>query len=530
MFSIQNTPKLAIIFTLLVYTATNFSHHNWTRDKGPDRGVIIWDVVSYYAYLPATVIYRDLSLDFVDEPGFVNDNKFWYQDTETGGKLIITSMGMSYLYAPFFFIAHILAPVFKEPRNGFNSIYQFFLVFSSLFYAGAGLIFLRRILLKYFGDGTAAFTILLIGLGTNLYQYATFDAPMSHSYSFSLITIFLLMTIRWYENAGLRNSFLTGLLFGLITLVRPTNILVLLIFLLWGVNSVRGLKNRFFYLTSKSRLIAVMAAGFLIPWIPQFLYWEAVTGHFLFYSYGTVGSRFFFGAPHIAEILFSFRKGWFIYTPIMLFAFIGLFLPGNNLKEARLPVSAYMVLMIYVQASWWTWWFGGGFGSRVFIDTYGIMALPLAAFINHTFRIRSRTVSFAMTGCLLLLMSYQVFQTFQYRNLSVHWEGMTWEAYRENFMKLRTHGRYWQLLSMPDYELATKGIYVYYKTGEDISFLEGFTESERIHYIEQKICEDGKLMKEISRYANRSNISREDAIGMVAQRMYEQKMSLHGMD
>ena len=273
-----------------------------------------------------------------------------------------------------------------------------------------------------------------------------------------------------------------------------------------------------------------MVAGLIIPWIPQFLYWKAVTGHFIYYSYATVDSRFFFGAPHIAEILFSFRKGWFIYTPIMVFAFIGLVLPKNNLKGVRLPVSVYIILMIYVQASWWTWWFGGGFGSRVFIDTYGIMAIPLAAFINHTFKIRLRVLSLGLPGCLLLLMSYQVFQTFQYRYLSIHWEGMTWPAYRENFMKLRPHGKYWQLLSIPDSELARKGIYVYYITGENISLLEKLNESERIQYIEHQIRQDRKLMKEIYRYADRSSISQEKALEMVAKRIYEQKMSLHGLN
>ena len=55
-FTENNSPRIVIIFLLLVYTATNFMHHNWTRDDGPNRGVIKWDVISYYANLPATFI------------------------------------------------------------------------------------------------------------------------------------------------------------------------------------------------------------------------------------------------------------------------------------------------------------------------------------------------------------------------------------------------------------------------------------------------------------------------------------------
>ena len=101
-FSTPKAPRYVIIFLLIFYCLTNFSHRNWTIDEGPIRGVIKWDVISYYAYLPAVFIYKDLSLDFTENPDFVNDNKFWYQKTEKGKKVIITSMGLSYMYAPFF--------------------------------------------------------------------------------------------------------------------------------------------------------------------------------------------------------------------------------------------------------------------------------------------------------------------------------------------------------------------------------------------------------------------------------------------
>ena len=134
LFSLKNAPRLAIIFLLFFYCLTNFTHMNWKQVEGPQRGAIKWDVISYYSYLPAIFIYHDLSLDFTEEPGFNNDNKFWFQKTEKGKKVIITSMGLSYLYAPFFFVAHALAPAFGEARDGFQSIYQFFLVFGLKIY------------------------------------------------------------------------------------------------------------------------------------------------------------------------------------------------------------------------------------------------------------------------------------------------------------------------------------------------------------------------------------------------------------
>ena len=61
---------LAIGFIFLSTVLINFSHHRWQQE---DK-IIEWDIKSYYAYLPATFIYQDLSLDFIhDESGKFKD-------------------------------------------------------------------------------------------------------------------------------------------------------------------------------------------------------------------------------------------------------------------------------------------------------------------------------------------------------------------------------------------------------------------------------------------------------------------------
>ena len=527
-FTLLNTPNLVIIFVVMAYLATNFTHHKWTRDKGPDRGVISWDIISYYAYLPATFIYGDVGLSFATEPGFVNDNKFWYNTTDIGERLIITSMGLSFLYAPFFFMAHALAPLFGEARSGFNSIYQFFLVFSALFYVIAGLLFLKKILLKYFEAPVVAITLLGVGLGTNLYYYATYEAAMTHSYDFALITVFLYLVINWHDRITYWRSLLVGITLGLISLVRPTNILVLLLFIFWNINSGTGLLDRLRYFIQKSPHIILMIVGFILIWLPQCLYWKNATGHFLFYSYGPHGDRFFFGNPHLFEILFSYRKGWLLYTPLMIFALFGFYRLDKHIRGAILPVLVYLFAMIYVQASWWTWWFGGSFGSRVFVDAYGILALPLAATVNYAFHHRWKLVSGTMAGVFIFLLILQVLQTRQYISGTLHWEGMTKEAYWKNFLKIRPADGYWQMLSVPDAVLARKSIYVSYHTGEDISYLTELSGQERKEYIAKEIRRNRILMRDIRLYAKREGVEESDALEMVAIRIVEEKLQLHG--
>jgi len=519
---VKRLPGLAILLIVLVYLATDFSYHNWTRDKGPERGVIKWDVISYYAYLPATFIYKDIGLDFVSEKEFKNDNKFWFQKTETGKNIIITSMGVSYLYAPFFFIAHVLAPVFDEPQDGFSSIYQFFLVFSSLFYVIIALVFLKKILLRFFSRQVTALSLLGVALGTNLYFYGTHEAAMSHAYSFSLIAFFIWLVIRWYESPVWGRTALLGLLYGLIVLIRPSNVLLLVILVLWGVTGWKDLVQRLLFLLRKFPKVLLMVICFIIPWIPQFLYWKEMTGSFMYNSYDQVGSAFYFDYPHIFHFLLSFRSGWFVYTPLMLLACIGFMPMFTKLKGAFYSLLLYLVLMIYLLSSWWSWWYGGSFGIRSMVDIYAVMAIPLAVFITWSLG-RNKMWKYLGISFVGLLILLNVFQTWQYSKGLIHWVGMTRETYQLTFLRTNDPYGYWQNLAMPDFELARKGIYVSYWTGENYDELKAMDTDDAMHKIESEVRGDRRLMRDIRKHSGRTDTPADSAVIMVVERIYSVK-------
>ena len=60
---------------------------------------------------------------------------------------------------------------------------------------------------------------------------------MSHVYSFALFAVFILLTQKWYKNPSVKNSVLVGLLSGLISLIRPTNIIIVLIFVFYFISA-----------------------------------------------------------------------------------------------------------------------------------------------------------------------------------------------------------------------------------------------------------------------------------------------------
>ena len=450
----KNIVNISIGLVLMLVLLTNFRHARYNHPEG----VIEWDVKSYYAWLPAVFIYNDLSLEFRS----TNIDKFgdliWPIETPTGRHAIITTMAMSALYSPFFAVAHTVARFTRWEADGYSRPYRFSLTFAALFYLWAGLLFLRSVLRRYFGEYIIAATIIAVALGTNLFYYSTYEAAMTHVYNFSLIAAFIWLTIRFYDRPSLRAIVPAGLLAGLIALIRPVNIIVLLIFFLWDIRSLKDLKERLFFFTRRYHWVLLMALCFILVWVPQFIYWHWVSGKIFYFTYGEEGGRFFFNNPQIFNILFSIKKGWLVYTPIMLFSLAGIIVLLAKRTGPGPAILVFMILNIYVLSSWWNWWYGGGFGLRSFVDSYALLAIPLAAFIEAAVR-RGRSIRVPVAGILALLLFYNLFQTRQYVNNAIHWWWMNPEAYRETFLKLRPTERYWSLITFPDHELARQGIY-----------------------------------------------------------------------
>jgi len=257
-------------------------------------------------------------------------------------------------------------------------------------------------------------------IGTNLFHYETYETTMSHAYSFFLFAAFLLMTIKWHEKSNLKNAFLLGVISGLIALVRPSNIVLGLLFIFWNTYSWKTFRAKIvFFVTKYKSILVILLAAFLV-WIPQFLYWKTFTGTWFFMGYGS-DQGFFFSNPHIFNNLFSYRKGWFVYTPIMVLAFIGLIMLWKKRPGMVFPVIIYSLINIYIVSSWWSWWYGGGFGMRAYVETYAIYSLGFASFAEWAFSREKLVVKLPALALVLLLIGFSYFQTRQYRWGAIHY-------------------------------------------------------------------------------------------------------------
>jgi len=444
-----NLSTLAIAIIGLAIFITDMNSQLYKEGK-----VIQIDALAYYTYLPATFIYTDLKLEFFTKPGDHYEHikgKAWISFGPQGQRLLAVSYGMSLLYAPFFLIAHLYSTVFDIDPYGFSWPYHLAIQIAALFYLILGLFFIRKTLLLYFNEAAVALAILGVVIGTNLFYYSTFEAGMSHVFNFSMISVFIWVLPKWLNSPTIRISVILGLLTGLIVLVRPSNVLIIVLYLLWGIFNFNDVAVRLRFLIKNILKVLLMIVMSFLIWLPQFLYWKYIVGTYLYFSYGD-GVQFFWSDPQIFNILFSYRKGWLLYTPMMLLAIIGIFFLRKYNKKSIIPISLTLILYVYVLSCWCFWWFGGGFGSRGFIDIYGLLSLPLAAIISTFLFSKRAIIRISFFVVFLLLIAHNLFETTQYRNGAIHFANMTKEAYWSTFGKLKPKGNFYDLLKEPPYE------------------------------------------------------------------------------
>lgn len=443
---------LIIIFYVMM---TLLSGHRWNV-KG---AVISSDVKGYYGYLPATFIYNDLK--FKDMSVYLVDDEavLWVNDSDPEHRFIKYTYGMSLLYSPFFLAGHAYAKIFGYEANGYSTPYRFALVFSAFFYFVMGLIFLSRFLLMQYKDHVVASVLLVIYFGTNAFYYYTNDMTLSHGYSMAMISIFLYLSAKWLSEGTFKRAFWIGLVSGIFVLVRPIDIVFLLMLPLYGVNSIKGIKERFIEFWKRKYQIILMIIMFSAVLIPQILYLRYATGNGFSYSY--TDEAFFFLDPHLYDILFSYRNGWLVYSPVMILSLIGMLFLRRSPVKVGLFVVVVSLIYYYIIASWWCWWYAG-FGNRAFINLYPILAISLACFFSYIYTkgLVLRAITSVLIGGSVLLC---LFQTIKFSFGTLHWGSMTKEAYWDGFGKPSPSQLYESYLRHPDNDLAKKGIDAVYE-------------------------------------------------------------------
>lgn len=509
---------LAILVSALLFTGYDLHLKLY---KNPDA-IIYGDVISYYQILPAIFVEHDIKFSFLDNP-LNYETAYWPIKLRNGNRVNKVSLGMAYLYLPFFLPVHYTSVILGLPAHGFSEAYKIALLVASIFYTVLALLMIRKLLSDRFSDSVIAITILILAIGTNLFYYASREAPMSHAFSFFLITAVIYFTDLFFKKPGFLLAFIMGLFVGLVVLVRPTNALVIIFPLLWGISSLNQIWGRLIFWTVQWKYFLFALLGLVLIWIPQIIYWKYITGVYFFNGYGDGGAKFFFNNPQIINSFFSYRKGWLVYTPIMSFAILGFIFLRRKYKESFLALSLYFALSVYVISSWWLWWYGGGYGLRAYIDIYGALAFPLAAFVSFVFEKRHVLIKTAVIFLFLIFIGHNLFQVQQMYYGAIHFSEMTKEAYWESFGHLHPSFRMGALIVPLDYKSAAKGIYpdpvVRVKTTEDW-----------IKYYENRMRQDTAFLSDLEAKAEKSGESDSVVSYRIAKWCYESDLEKHNKE
>ena len=214
--------------------------------------------------------------------------------------------------------------------------------------------------------------------------------------------LFLTLTLYWLVK-GLdesRFSAYAGLALGSGIICRPSNAFIAL-----PIAAYVFMKRRDQFV------------GFLLPTLLPLLWFMAYNMH---YNGSPVSTGFAVGiidpsrlrnlAAHLfktpfheglAGILVSPSRGLFIYSPILLFAFVGIVMVWRNSKLVLLKYLSLAPLpTILLTAKWINWWGGGSYGPRLLVDITPFLCLYLYSPFE---RAQSRPLLKYAIACLIAL-------------------------------------------------------------------------------------------------------------------------------
>lgn len=436
-FSISKLVVFTIVLSAILIKVTdkNFG-------KNGNYGAVDWDNFGYYLYLPATFIYDDLKLQndnlVIELQKKYDLSSSYYQahSIHNGNRIIQYTSGIAIIYSPAFFTAHAWASLSsKYPADGFSFPYQLCVLIEAFLILFLGLLYLRKFSLLFFNEKTTALILLILGFGTNFLQIASINISSPHIVLFTAYCIALYYTYKWHERPTVKSIFIVALITALMTLSRPNELLFAIIPVFWIGGVFTNIRDKVFFLIKNPIQPIAAAIPFVIFGIIQPLYWKYTSGEWIFDTY--INEDFKLLSPYLSEFLFSFKKGWLLYTPIMVFALVGFVPFFKRNQQLSIPFIAFTILNIWILSSWDCWWYAGSFSQRSIVQSYPIFILPLGFLLQSVQS--KKQLSYIVSPIIVLLVLFNLFQTYQFNQGILDSSRMTKEYYFATFLDTKSN-------------------------------------------------------------------------------------------
>lgn len=396
--------KLPIIWlTVFVFVFGLFQ----TINNDELNSVVRSDGRGYYAYLPAFFIHHDGSFNqVIDTERKYNKGEQIYLYKDKNGKVYNKYFpGLAVLQSPFFITASAISYVIGQPVDGYNPVFMVLFLLGAFSYFILGVAFFTKVLQRLFPENVSvmALNLIVFVFASPLFYYAIYSPGFTHLYSFALFGAFAMLILKVKDSGSTRNYLMLGLTLGLIFLVRPTNILVVFIlpFLLGDMESLKKFTGQ---LLSQGGVRFIAALGsFMVVASLLFITWKWQTGNWIVWSYN--GEGFNFLRPKIVEVLFSYRIGLLLHSPVLILSVIGLLMLLRKDRYRGITFVLYAILNIWVIAAWWCWDYESVFGNRPFTEHMVFLLIPALYLFQMKWKLMFSILTFF--GLLGIFRMYQ---------------------------------------------------------------------------------------------------------------------------
>ncbi len=287
------------------------------------------------------------------------------------------------------------------------------------------------------------FTASLIASTSVVFMYLLLKKITNKQYALILTLVYAFGTNTWVTSSqalwqqGFSVLVITMALYTLFSLEKRPNLLIFT-----GLLTALAVTERF-----SNIIFAIILTVYVFyryrPYIIKFLSFPVVLAtlfiYYNMYYYGSLIGGYagnqLFGNPlsGLFNLMLNPNRGLFIYSPITIFGFIGLFYLLRNLREYKHRDFYLITIISFISglaflATWPFWWGGAVYGPRIFVDLLPFLIILMVPFLEKLNTKMLVRFSFATLATISVFV--QIIGAFYYNGQEGDYLNVRWTSLR----------------------------------------------------------------------------------------------------
>ena len=256
---------------------------------------------------------------------------------------------------------------------------------------------------RFYSPKTSFLLALFYGVGSMAWPYSKyfFNQPLS-ALSLLIASYTLYLYIQNIQTASFKHLILSGSFIGLSILTRTDNLIVIPVFFLYLLLSLKNQQQTRPHLL---KIIAVFFLPIVFSIIMTALYNFIRFESFFQTGYGGMsGEGFCSPIEGLYGLLFASGESIFLYNPLLFllpFCYKEFY---RRRKNEAILCGLLFLIFLFTYSQWKNWSGGGTWGPRFLLPIIPFLILPLGVFIEEKIRLKKAILS----GLFFLALSVQI--------------------------------------------------------------------------------------------------------------------------